>query len=515
MNTQINISEIVSKRAYLHPDRLALNDALADRRFSYAELSNRMKRVCGVLDALKLAKGDRVALLAFNGHEFLEAFLACARIGLVSVPINWRLTASEITYILKDCGARAIIFDSEFASTIEEIRKMGGRGSDIEIWLEVRGGKVGFARDYEQLILRQEVGEPPVTADGEDNLFIMYTSGTTGHSKGAVHTHNSVCWSVLNYSVTVGMHFDDNHLVFLPLFHIAALVGAITALYNGNTLVVLRSFDPQKSWSLIVDERISTSYAVPAVLNFMLQVPDFEQYDWSSLRWFMSGGAPLSVETIKSYKNVGIDVTQAFGMTEACGAVCMVGPEDGMRKAGSVGKPFFYTELRIVDADGEDLPAREEGEIIVRSPTIMKEYWNDPESTVKTIRNGWYHTGDIGIRDEEGFITIRERIKDMIISGGENVYPAEVENVLMQHPQILDAAVIGQESRKWGESPFAVVVLASPGLREADVLGHCDGKLARFKIPKGVAFVDELPRNTLGKVLKRQLRERFPGPARV
>jgi acyl-CoA synthetase (AMP-forming)/AMP-acid ligase II len=254
---------------------------------------------------------------------------------------------------------------------------------------------------------------------------------------------------------------------------------------------------------------------VPAVLDFMLQVPEFEQYDWSSLRWFMSGGAPLSVETIQSYKNVGIDVTQAFGMTEACGAVCTVGPEDGMRKAGSVGKPFFYTDLRIVDPDGEDLPAGEEGEIIVRSPTIMREYWNDLESTVKAIRDGWYHTGDIGIRDEEGFITIRDRIKDMVISGGENVYPAEVENVLMQNPQILDAAVFGQESRRWGESPFAVVVSASPGLRGADVLGHCEGKLARFKIPTEVAFVDALPRNTLGKVLKRRLREQFPGPAPV
>jgi O-succinylbenzoate-CoA ligase len=513
MNTHINIGQLISKRAYLHPDRLALNDALADRKFSYAELNDRVNRVCSALSSVGLARGDRVALLAFNGHEFLEAFFACARTGLVAVPINCRLTTSEITYILKNCGARAIIFDSEFASTIEEIREMGGDGSDIESWLEVRGCKVGFARNYEQLISSREVEEPIVTVDGEDMLFIMYTSGTTGLPKGAVHTHKSVYWSVLNYSVTAGMNFDDTHLVFLPLFHIAALVGAVTALYNGNFLVVLRSFDPQKSWSLIVDEKISTSYAVPAMLNFMLQVPDFEQYDWSSLRWFMSGGAPLAVETIESYRKVGIDVTQAFGMTEACGAVCMVGPEDGMRKAGSVGKAFFYTDLRIVNPDGEDLPPGKEGEIIVRSPTVMKEYWNDPESTVKAIRNGWYHTGDIGVRDEEGFITIRDRIKDMIISGGENVYPAEVENVLMQHPRILEAAVIGQDSKKWGESPFAVVVSASTTLTGADVLSHCDGKLARFKIPKGVVFVDELPRNTLGKVLKRQLREQFPGPA--
>ena len=513
MNTQTNIGLLISKRAYLHPDRLALNDALAGRKFSYAELNNRVNRVCSVLNSVGLTRGDRVAILAFNGHEFLESFFACARIGLVAVPINCRLTTTEITYILKDCGAKAMVFDSEFASAIEEVQAMGEQGSDIEDWLEIRGKEVDFARDYEHMISSQGSEDPPATAGGEDNLFIMYTSGTTGLPKGAVHTHNTVFWSVLNYSVTAGMHFDDTHLVFLPLFHIAALVGAVSALYSGNSLVVLRSFDPQKSWSLIVDEKISTSYAVPAMLDFMLQVPDFENYDWSSLRWLMSGGAPLSVETIKSYKKVGIDITQAFGMTEACGAVCMVGPEDGMRKAGSVGKAFFHTELRIVDKDGMDVPAGQEGEIIVCSPTIMKEYWNNPEATTEAIVDGWYHTGDVGVRDEEGFITIRDRIKDMIISGGENVYPAEVENVLMQHSQILEAAVIGQQSKKWGESPFAVVVSVSAGLTEAEVISHCDGKLARFKIPKGVTFVDELPRNSLGKVLKRQLRERFPGPA--
>lgn len=513
MDRRINIGQFISKRAYLHPDKLALNDALAGRRYSYAELNARVNRAAGVVSSFKLAKGDRVALLTCNGHEFLEAFFAIAKLGLVAVPINWRLTAREISYILKDSGASTIIFDSEFCTTIEEIYKQGRQASDIEHWLEVRGNEVGFALDYEQLLSFQGAEEPPVAVGGDDNLFIMYTSGTTGHPKGAVHTHNSALWSVLNFSVSLGMYFDDNHLVFLPLFHIAALVSALTALYNGNSLVVLRSFDPQKSWSLILDEKISTSFAVPAMLNFMLQVPDFEKYDWSSLRWFMSGGAPLSVETIKAYKKVGIAATQAFGMTEACGVVCGLGPEDGMRKAGSVGKAYVHTDLRIVDREGFDLPAGKEGEIIVRSRTIMKEYWNDPEGTMAAIRNGWYHTGDIGVEDSEGFITVKDRIKDMIITGGENVYPAEVELVLTQHPDIVEAAVIGQESLKWGESPFAIVVRKSAGLSEHEVLSYCEGKLARFKIPKGIAFVDELPRNSLGKVLKRQLREYYPGPA--
>ncbi len=513
MKAQINIGQIISKRAWMHPGKLAVNDALADHRYVYGELNSRVNRVCGALGSLGLVKGDRVALLAYNGHEFLETFFAIAKTGLVAVPINWRFTAPEISYILKDCGVKALVFDSEFSATVKEIQEKGRAGSGIGHWLEIRGSKADFARNYEQLISSQGAEEPTVATAGEDNLFVMYTSGTTGLPKGAVHTHNSLFWSVLNYSVTAGMYFNDTHLVCLPLFHIAALVGAVTALYNGNSLVVLRSFDPQKSWSLILDEKISTSFAVPAMLNFMMRVPDFEKYDWSSLRWFMSGGAPLPVETIQAYKKVGIDVTQAFGMTEACGAVCMVGPEDGMRKAGTVGKAYFHTELRIVNPDGEDLPAGVEGEIIVRSPTIMKEYWNRPEETAEAIREGWYHTGDIGVQDEEGFITIKDRIRDMIISGGENVYPAEVEMVLMQHPDILDAAVIGQESKTWGESPFAVIVSKSADLSGPEVMSHCDGKLARFKLPKAVAFVDELPRNATGKVLKRVLREQFPGPA--
>jgi acyl-CoA synthetase (AMP-forming)/AMP-acid ligase II len=513
MDVQINIGQFVSRRAYMHPDKLAVKDALADRNYSYSELNARVNRVCAALGSLGLAKGDRVALLACNGHEFLETFFAIAKSGLVAVPINWRLTAGEISYILNDCRVKSIIFDSEFSSIIEEIHSRAEQGISVESWLELRGNRLDFAQDYEQLLSAQEAEEPLVTAGGEDNLFIMYTSGTTGLPKGAVHTHNSVFWSAINYSVTAGMYFNDIHLVFLPLFHIAALISTVTALYNGNSLVVLRNFDPQKSWTLIVEEKISTSFAVPAMLNFMLQVPDFEQYDWSSLRWFMSGGAPLAVETIKAYKKVGIDVTQAFGMTEACGSLCMVGPEDGMRKAGTVGKAYFHTELRIVGPDGQDLPAGEAGEIIARSPTIMKEYWNRPEDTAEAIRDGWYYTGDIGVQDAEGFITIKDRIKDMIISGGENVYPAEVEMVLMQHPDILDAAVIGQESRKWGESPFAVIVPISAGLTESEVVSHCEGKLARFKLPKGVAFVAELPRNQTGKVLKRVLREQFPGPA--
>ena len=515
MDTKINIGQFIARRAYLHPDKLAVNDVLADRKFTYSQLNDRANRAGNALRYQGLEKGDRIAFLLANGHEYLELFFGAAKLGLVVVPLNWRLTPAELSFILKDAGVKTLVFDAEYSDAVNTIHSSGEEGSVIENWIEVRGESQKYSSAYETLVRSHDGQEPDVNSGGEDKLFIMYTSGTTGLPKGAVHTHDTVFWSVLNYSATAGMYLEDTHLVFLPLFHVAALVSTMTATYNGNSLVVMRSFDPQKSWKIIVDEKISTSFAVPAMLNFMLQVPDFEDYDWSSLRWFMSGGAPLSVETIKAYKKVGIDVTQAFGMTEACGSVSMVTGEDGMRKAGSVGKAYFHTELRIVDQAGKELPPGQEGEILARSPTIMKEYWNRPDATADAIKDGWYHTGDVGVMDDEGFLTIKDRIKDMIITGGENVYPAELEMVLMQHPDIVDVSVIGQESRKWGESPFAVVVKKSTGLSEQEVLEFCSGKLARFKLPKGVAFVEELPRNPTGKVLKRVLREQFPGPAPV
>jgi acyl-CoA synthetase (AMP-forming)/AMP-acid ligase II len=287
----------------------------------------------------------------------------------------------------------------------------------------------------------------------------------------------------------------------------------IAMVYRGNSLVILRNFDPGKVWSLIEEEQINTTLAVPAMLGIMLQVPDFQRFDWSSLRYIISGAAPLPVTTINTYMDLGIELHQVYGLTETCGPACLIGPDDAVHKIGSTGKSFFHTRVRIVDASGNDLPAGEEGEILVRGPHIMKEYWNRPEATAEAVVNGWLHTGDIAVMDKEGFVTIADRIKDLIISGGENVYPAEIENILLQHPAIADAAVIGQDSEKWGESPLAVIVNKEDGLTETAVLEHCNGKLARFKLPKGAVFVEEIPRNPSGKILKRVLRDQFPGPA--
>jgi acyl-CoA synthetase (AMP-forming)/AMP-acid ligase II len=509
----MNIGDFLGTRAFLNPHKEALYDVAAGRRMSFSELNGRSNQCCAALQALGLGKGDRVALLAYNGHPFVECFFGPAKAGMVLMPLNWRLTAEELAFILKDGGATALIFDTDFAPVVDELRQRGPEGTDVEHWLAIGADMPDYAADYETLLTGQGTENPAIDAAGDDNLFIMYTSGTTGRPKGVVHTHSTVLWALLTLCNTADIHFKDKYMVLLPLFHVGALTPMIAAVYRGNTLVAQRTFDPAQTWSLVEEERITTFLAVPAMLTFMLQVPDFERFDWSSLRYITSGAAPVPVTTINAYMQLGIEIHQVFGMTETCGPACLIGPDDALHKVGSTGKSFFHTRVRIVDDSGEDVPPGVPGEILVSGPHNMKEYWNRPEATAEALVDGWLHTGDVAVQDEEGFVTIQDRIKDMIISGGENVYPAEIENILLQHPAIADAAVIGQGSDRWGESPFAVVVRKDQALTAADVLAHCDGKLARYKLPKGVAFIDIIPRNPSGKVLKRVLREQFPGPA--
>jgi O-succinylbenzoate-CoA ligase len=513
MSSEINIGEFLATRAFLSPDKEALFDQQAGRRFTYRELNERANRCGNSIDKLGLKRGDRLALLAHNCHEFAESFFGPTKSGKVIMPLNWRLTADELSYILKDGGARAIVFDSEFIPVIDQIRDMGPAGSDLEFFICIGGNAPGYAIDYEQMLSDSVSTEPTEKAAPDDNLFIMYTSGTTGHPKGVVHTHTTVMWGLLTFNATADTHFSDRYLLMLPMFHVGALTPLMSSTYLGTTLILLRSFDPLKTWQLIEEEKITTTLAVPAMLNFMLQVPEYEKFDWSTVRYIASGAAPLPVSLINTYMDMGIQINQIYGMTETCGPACMIGPDDAVNKIGSTGKSFFHTQVKIVDADGNEQPTGGSGEVWVKGPHIMKEYWNRPEATAEAVVDGWLHTGDIATWDEERFVTIQDRMKDMIISGGENIYPAEIENVLLQHPNIIDAAVIGQDSAKWGESPVAVVVTNNDTLSPEDIIEYCKGKLARFKIPCAVEFVMGIPRNPSGKILKRVLRDDFPGPA--
>ncbi len=506
-----NIGLLVAKRAALQPDREAIVDMGSGKRLSYAELDARCNRLGNALVDLGVNRGDRVATLMLNSSEFVETFFGAAKVGAVIVPLNWRLVADELSFILNDAGAQTLVFGSAFAEVVTELHARGEAGTKIKTWVHVGddADRPAFARSYEEMVVAASDDAPELGASDDDLLFIMYTSGTTGLPKGAMHSHKTTMWSSLTGLVTADIRWDDRYLICLPLFHVGALQPLFSSIHRGGTVVIMAEFDPSRIWNIYGDEKITVTLAVPAMLNFMLTTYDATQHDVSRLRWIMSGVAPVPVSLIETYAQMGVEIHQVYGLTESCGPACLISPDEAIERAGSTGKAFFHTDIKVVDSDGKEVGANETGEVLVRGPHIMLGYWNRPDATAETIIDGWLYTGDIAMIDGDGHIYIR----DMIISGGENVYPAEIENTLAAHEGIKDVAVIGMPSADWGESPLAIVVKQDDSLAAEDVLSFCSGKLAPFKLPKGVEFIDEIPRNPSGKVLKRILRERFPGTA--
>jgi acyl-CoA synthetase (AMP-forming)/AMP-acid ligase II len=510
-----NVGLFLAKRAELTPRHEAFVQTETGLRLSWAELDARVDRVANHLHAQGVRPGDRVALLLMNGPEMFESYSAIAKLGAIAVPLNWRLVADELSFLLLDSGASVLVFGEAFDAQVAELARRGPAASAVKHWLRAGDDAElpAFAASYARARAEAPAGPPPIGASGEDELLILYTSGTTGRPKGAVHTHRSAIAGATNFGVSLDLRYLDAWLLFMPAFHVGALNPYLSCIQRGVKLVVMRAFDPALAWRAIASERINCFIAVPAMLNAMLPMVERGEVDARSVRWILTGGSPVPVPLLEAYAKHDISIVGAYGLTEACGLGCMLPTDEARARIGSAGKPFFGLDLRVVDERGRECPPGVAGEITLSGSPLMKGYWKLPDATAETIRGGWLHTGDVAERDADGYVYIRDRLKDMIISGGENIYPAEIENLLAGHPGVFEVAVIGQPSRRWGESPFAVVVPKTPGLREQDVLDWCQGKLARFKQPRGVAFVDEIPRNPSGKVLKRTLRERFPGPA--
>ncbi|TDG14109.1 long-chain-fatty-acid--CoA ligase [Seongchinamella unica] len=514
-----NIGTLLTKRASITPNREAFVEWERQRRFSFARLNARSNATANALLARGVQPGDRVATLLKNGIEFVESYFAIAKIGAVMVPVNWRLVGAEIAYILQDSGAVVLLFDSEFDQTVAELRDGSGGALPCEHWLRCQAGEgktPDWAEDYDAVQAVASDSEPPVGASDDDNLFIMYTSGTTGHPKGAVHSHDGMLWSQLTSMATSDMRGDDRFLLALPMFHVGCLNPTSLLVHRGATGVIMRDLDMAAMFQCIDTEKVSIFMAVPALLQFMLQAPQRESSDISSVRWIATGAAPVPVSLLEAWAALGVSIHQAYGLTESCGPGTLLLPGDAAARAGSCGRPQMHTEAKIVNGQGDIIPmgSSEPGELLLAGRHMMKEYWNNPRATAETLRDGWLHTGDICTWDEEGFITICDRKKDMIISGGENIYPAELENVLAACPDVAEAAVIGMPSAKWGETPLALVV-AAPGAKPdaASLRAWCRERLAGYKVPQLYEVVETLPRNPSGKLLKPQLREAYPGPA--
>jgi len=505
----INIGDTLTRRTKRMPNREALVETDSGRRFTYAQINARTNRVANALIDLGVAAGDRIGILLMNGSEFVETFFATAKIGATLVPLNWRLTPDELEFILKDSGTTTLVFGPEFAGQVTEIQSRGGK-TDLKRYIQLGGETAAFAKDFEILTESQPETEPALAGGDDDLLFIMYTSGTTGLPKGVMQSHRTVFAAITNMMATNEAGIGETTLLSLPLFHVGALAPAFQSIYSAARLVITRGFDPVKSWEIIRDEKITSTLLVPAMLQAMKTVFDPSKHDASSMRSMVSGAAPVPVSMIEAFAEMGIEINQVYGMTETCGPGCLILGEDAAARPGSCGKGYFYTDVRITAPDGSECPPGVSGEVCMRAPNNMVGYWNRPEATAEALVDGWLHSGDVGVADAEGFVTIVERLKDMLISGGENVYPAEIENVLLSHAGVADAAVIGIPSEKWGESAMAVIVRAPDNdVSEDDLIALSKAKLAGFKCIKRVKFTDIIPRNASGKILKRALRDRY------
>ncbi|MGB8012003.1 MAG: long-chain fatty acid--CoA ligase [Terriglobales bacterium] len=504
--------DVLGERSRLSPNKEALICVPSGMRLTYAELNDRAIR-CARFFAQQcgLEKGDRVGILAKNRVEFLDAFFAAGKSGVILVPLNTRLTPAELGVILKDSGAKALLYDGESAAKVRNLKQENSLAHWIALDDPVDASDLSYANGLTQVSL-SSAGWTAQRCLPEDIYCLLYTSGTTGKPKGVKIPHRMVSWNGYNTATCWQLREEDVSPVFTPLYHAGGLAAFLVPIFvAGGTIVLHREFDAAEVWRTIERQRCTVMLGVPTIYKMLAEAPEFEHADLSHVRWFISGGAPLSVELIEIFRKRGVVLRQGYGLTEV-GVNCFsMSSEESIRKAGSIGKPMMFTEARIADADGREVSCGEGGELWLRGPHVCSGYWNNPEATDAALdAKGWFHTGDIARRDAEGFFYIVGRSKDMFISGGVNVYPAEIEAELLKHPGVCDAAVIGVSHPKWGEVGVAFLVAkgVDPPASE-ELTDFLAAQLAKYKIPQQFIFVQHLPRTAYGKVVKGQLQKLF------
>ncbi len=505
-STGITLSDVLTRHALVRPDGVAFVDPR--RRCTFRELDDRVTRLANALCTHGIRRGDRVAVLGLNSLELVESWLAVLRLGAIAVPVNFRLVADEIGYVLADSCSAAVVVDLALAPVVAQARKAA---PSVRTVLTIGG-------DLDEIISAADDVAVAVAVADEAPAFIMYTSGTTGFPKGAVITHRNLYLHAFSSIATLGHRSDDDcWMAIAPLFHTAGVSGMLPMFLTGGMVVIPPSggFDAQATLQMIIEEKVTSCWMVPSGWQTICAMPDLAAHDLTRLRRVWWGAAPASTTLLRTMIDSfpGAEIIAAFGQTECSPITCLLRGEDSIRKIGSVGVPMLNVDVRVVDDDMNDVPQGDVGEIVYLGPLVMKEYWNRPAATAEAFRGGWFHSGDLVRRDADGYVYVVDRKKDMIVSGGENIYCAEVENVLAAHPKVAEVAIIGVPDPQWGETPLAVIVPHDPTdpPTDAEVELHSRAHLAHYKRPRHVAIVDALPRNAGGKVLKTRLRDAHVG----
>lgn len=487
------------------------------RTLSYGELAERTDRLANALKDRGVVKGDRVAYLGENHPSFVETFFACGLLGAIFVPLNTRLAAPELQFQLQDSGSRLLVnaeaLETLAACSVEETPVTHRLVVPTDGPTKGSAAKLPSGVERYDEVLQAAVSTPLDQAVSlDDGAMILYTSGTTGKPKGALLTHGNITWNCINTVVDMDLNRNDVALMISPLFHVASLdMGLLPMLLKGATVVLETKFEAGRVLELIGQHQVTTLNGVPTTFQMLCDHPEWSTADLSSLDKLTCGGSAVPRRVLDAYEERGIGFTSCYGMTETAPGATMLPVSRSQDKAGSAGLPQFFTDVRIADPLGGPMPAGQVGEIQISGPNVIKQYWNRPDATAESYADAhWFRSGDMGFQDDDGFLFVSDRIKDMIISGGENIYPAEVEAAIAELDAVGSVAVIGIEDPKWGEVPRAIVTLREgASLSEEQLSSHLEGRLARYKIPKSVVFVDEMPRTASGKIRKVELRKQF------